>query len=85
MPSRQIVIAARVATPDLDGWLPDRAIVIVDGRIDSVVARAALPSDATTTHEVHDLGDVSVLPGFVETHVHMHFPSSLDYRDIAEP
>ena len=44
-----------------------------------------LPSDATTAHELHDLGDVSLLPGFVETHVHMHYPASLDYRDIARP
>ncbi len=85
MPRRQIVTAARVAAPELDRWLPDQAIVIVDGRIDSLVARAKLPTDATTTHEVHALGDVSVLPGFVETHIHMHYPSTPDYRDIAAP
>ncbi len=44
-----------------------------------------LPSDAGETSEVHDLGDVSLLPGFVETHIHMHFPSPLDYREIARP
>ena len=35
--------------------------------------------------EVHDLGDVSLLSGFVETHVQMHFPAPLDYREIAQP
>ena len=34
---------------------------------------------------MHDLGPVSLLPGFIETHVHMHYPSPLDYRDIARP
>ena len=29
--------------------------------------RGELPSDATATHEVHDLGAVSLLPGFIET------------------
>lgn len=69
----------------MDGWLPDSAVVTVDERIDGTVAKAELPSDAMTTHEVHDLGSTSLLPGLVETHVHMHFPSPLDYRDIARP
>ncbi len=85
MATRQIFLAARVAAAALDGWLSDHAIVVVDGRILSVVARATLPSDAGATHEMHDLGDVSILPGFIETHIHMHFPAPLDYREIARP
>lgn len=85
MATRQIFHGARVATSALDGWLSDHAVVVIDDRIGSVVARVALPSDAGTTHEAHDLGDVSILPGFVETHIHMHFPSPLDYREIARP
>ncbi len=60
-------------------------MLVADGRIESVVPRAVLPSDAASAHEIHDLGDVSLLPGFVETHIHMHFPSPLDYREIARP
>jgi imidazolonepropionase-like amidohydrolase len=83
--TRQLVRAARVASEALDGWLPDAAVETVDGRITSVGSAASLPSDIASTHEVHDLGDVSLLPGFVETHVHMHFPAAPDYREIARP
>jgi imidazolonepropionase-like amidohydrolase len=85
MATRQLVRAARVASPALDGWLADAAIEIVDGRIASVAKSAALPTDIAGTHEMHDLGDVSLLPGFVETHIHMHFPAGPDYREIARP
>jgi imidazolonepropionase-like amidohydrolase len=83
--TRQLVRAARVASEAIDGWLPDAAVDIVDGRIVSIGSATALPSDIASTHEVHDLGDVSLLPGFVETHIHMHFPAAPDYREIARP
>jgi imidazolonepropionase-like amidohydrolase len=82
---RRLYLAARVADRECGAWLPEHAVVVDGERIEAIVARAALPSDAAHTHDVHDLGDVSVLPGFIETHAHMHFPSSLDYRDIARP
>ena len=85
MANRRLFLAARVAEATLDGWLADAAVLVVDGRIESVGPQAALPSDAGETSEVHDLGDVSLLPGFVETHIHMHYPSPLDYREIARP
>ena len=75
MTSRQLVRAARVANATLDGWLADAAVEVVDGRIASVGRAGDLPTDIAATHEVHDLGDVSLLPGFVETHIHMHFPA----------
>jgi imidazolonepropionase-like amidohydrolase len=83
--SRRLFLAARVADGSTAGWLSDHGVLVDRDRIAAVVPRADLPSDATVTHEVLDLGDVSLLPGFVETHVHMHFPSPLDYRDIARP
>lgn len=85
MATRQLVRAARVANAALDGWLPDAAVRLADGRIESVGDGADLPSDIASTHEVHDLGDVSLLPGFVETHIHMHFAAAPDYREIARP
>ena len=66
------------------GW-PMPPSCVVDGRIESVGPQATLPSDAGETSEVHDLGDVSLLPGFIETHIHMHYPSPVDYREIARP
>ena len=85
MATRQLIRAARIANGTLDGWLTDAVVEVADGRIASVGADGALPSDITMTHVVHDLGDVSLLPGFVETHIHMHFPSAPDYREIARP
>lgn len=82
MTSAQVILAARVARPGTDGWRENAAVLVRDGVIAGVIDRAALPSDATAG-EVHDLGDVSLLPGFIETHVHMHFAAPLDYRDIA--
>jgi imidazolonepropionase-like amidohydrolase len=83
--TQQLFLASRVANAGLDGWVEDAAILVADGRIEGVLERRRLPADALTTREVHELGDVSVLPGFVETHVHMHFPAPLDYRDVARP
>jgi imidazolonepropionase-like amidohydrolase len=83
MARKRLFLAARVALPGLDGWLPDGAVLTADDRIEAVVSRSELPIDARTTREVHDLGATSLLPGFVETHIHMHFPSPLDYRDIS--
>ncbi len=85
MTTRQLVRAARIANATLDGWLSDAVVEIVDGRIASAGSPADLPSDITSTHQVHDLGDVSLLPGFIETHIHMHFPAAPDYREIATP
>lgn len=85
MADRQLFLATRVAGPGISGWLPDGAVLVTDGRIEAVTRRADLPSDASATHSIVELGDVSLLPGFVETHAHMHFPSPLDYRDIARP
>lgn len=85
MANRRGFLARRIANETLTGWIEDAAVLVADGRIEAVQARAALPSDAAATHELHDLGDVSLLPGFVETHIHMHFPSPLDYREIARP
>lgn len=85
MAGRYGFLARRVANEALTGWIEDAAVLVTAGRIDAVQSRATLPSDAATTHELHDLGDVWLVPGFVETHTHMHFPSPLDYREIARP
>ncbi|MBB5118079.1 amidohydrolase [Streptomyces eurocidicus] len=61
-----------------DGACPepvDRPLVTVEGgRIVSVEARGAAPPGAT----VVDLGDSTLLPGFVDTHVHLAFDASDD-------
>ena len=86
MATRRLFLAARVAEPTLDGWLrrctPSSSRTAGSRRSSRATRCPPMPP---STHEVHDLGDVSLLPGFVETHVHMHFPSPLDYREIARP
>jgi imidazolonepropionase-like amidohydrolase len=83
--TRTLVRAARVANAALDGWLTDATVEIVDGVIASVGRAGEAPSDAASGRDVLDLGDVSLLPGFIETHIHMHFPADPDYRVIARP
>ncbi len=74
--------AARVANAAMDGWLPDHAVGVVNGKIIDVVPSDAAPADTTL-----NLGDVSLLPGVVEGHSHIPCPPRVDAFDIisAEP
>ncbi|WP_061299530.1 amidohydrolase family protein [Herbidospora cretacea] len=49
-----------------------RAVVVSDGRI------VELLDDAPESGDVRDLGDVTLLPGLVDTHVHLAFDASPD-------
>lgn len=82
---RQIYVGARVADAGLRGWLEDAAVVVDGGTIEAVVRRSDLPAAIESGSLVHELGDVSILPGFIETHVHLHFAAGPDYRDLARP
>lgn len=78
MPERAAFKARRVANPELSLWLDDHTVLTEGERIAAVVPRAALPSDLAGTHRVHDLGDVSLLPGLVDVHAHMHCSATPD-------
>lgn len=78
MTENAIFIAARVANADMNGWLPDHAVIVRDGRISDVVPKAGLPAGMSDTHKVHDLGGVSLLPGLIEAHAHMHTAAGAD-------
>lgn len=81
MSQRTVFKARRVANESVSGWLPDHAVVVEGDRIDSVVPASSLPRDAATNHRVHDLGDVSLLPGLVDCHSHLHCSATPDaYR-----
>jgi len=82
MSERAIFKARRVANADLTGWLEDHAAVVEDGRISSVVPQATLGSDSGETSRVHDLGDVSLLPGLVDSHCHMHCSATEDAQAL---
>ena len=61
--------SSRVVTPE--GERPGVVLVAGD-RIVDVVAPADAPADTATDHE--DLGDQVIMPGFVDSHVHVNDP-----------
>ena len=77
------VTAERVANADMSGWLLNSAVRIVNDKIDSVLPVSSMPSDAGETSEVLDLGDVSLMPGLVDAHCHMHCSATKDAQALA--
>ncbi len=62
--------------------LADRTVVVVDDRIVSVGRRGSV--DAPTGAEVIDLGDMTVLPGLIDMHVHLTGdPDAQGYKNLA--
>ena len=80
MANRQIFKAKRVANPGLTGWLTDHAVVVEGGVINEVMPSSAL-SEAPGAR-VYELGDVSMLPGIVEAHSHVHCSATHDAYDL---
>ena len=78
MAERSVFKARRVANPTVSGWLPDHAVLTEGGRIRAVVPQRELSPDVGSTHRIHDLGDVSLLPGLVDVHAHMHCSATPD-------
>ena len=70
--------ASRVANKSVTGWLVDHAVIVESGRISDVLPQKVLPDGIGDTHEVHELGDVSLLPGLIEAHSHMHTAAGSD-------
>ena len=66
---RVVLRAARVLD-GVGGQMVDRDVVIRGGRIEAVVAGGTAAGDVR-----HDLGDVTLMPGLIDTHVHIgwHF------------
>lgn len=61
-------VSDRVVSPGL--------IVVLGEKIRAVGAGAEIPPGA----EVIDLGDATLLPGFMDAHTHLTFPYTADYR-----
>ena len=77
------VTADRVANADMTDWLPNSAVRIVDGKISGVVLMSDMPSDASDTSEMLNLGDVSLMPGLVDAHCHMHCSATAEAQKLA--
>ena len=66
--NRPIVLKAAHLFDSVSGNLTDGAVIVVQGnKIQAVGAAVALPADA----QVIDLGDATLLPGFIDAHVHL--------------
>ncbi len=77
----QAFVSRRVVTPD--GILPAAIIVrqdvgdgVRDGRIDGIAPANRVPADA----EAHDFGDSVVLPGLVDSHLHINAPGRAEWE-----
>ena len=69
----QAFLSKRVVTPQ--GVRPG-ALLVEAGVIVAVCDRAEVPGDAVN----HDFGDAAILPGLVDTHVHINQPGRTDWE-----
>jgi imidazolonepropionase-like amidohydrolase len=74
-----VLKAARLFDGKADALVTPGAVVVTGGKIVSVGSTIEIPTGA----EVIDLGDATLLPGFIDAHTHLSFPYSEDY-DRAE-
>jgi allantoinase len=72
----QVFTSSRVVTPE--GMRP-AAIVVEQGRIVSVCA----PGDAPREALRHEFGDLVLLPGLVDSHVHINEPGRTEWEGFA--
>ena len=79
-PGKTIVLkAARIFDGKGDRIASPGLVVIIDGKIAAVGASAAIPDGA----EVLDLGDATLLPGFIDAHTHQTGEASDDWNQAA--
>jgi imidazolonepropionase-like amidohydrolase len=71
-----VLKAARLFDGKADTLVTPGVVVVTGGRIVSVGRTAEIPPGA----EVIELGDATLLPGFIDAHTHLSFPYSEDYN-----
>lgn len=77
VPKRTVVVkAARIFDGKSERLLTPGVIVVSDGRIQSIAANAQIPAGA----EVIDLGDATLLPGFMDAHTHITGEATDDWK-----
>jgi imidazolonepropionase-like amidohydrolase len=76
-PPKPIVLkSTRMFDGRSDAVVSPGLVVVADGKILAVGAGAKIPPDAETI----DLGDATLLPGFIDAHTHLSFPYSDDWK-----
>jgi allantoinase len=71
--SLQAFLASRIVTPE--GIRP-AAILVERERIQAVVSSGEVPSG----YEIHNFGDAAILPGLVDSHVHINDPGRAEWE-----
>ncbi|HEV8255249.1 MAG TPA: amidohydrolase family protein [Vicinamibacteria bacterium] len=74
-PAVTVLRAARLFDGRGDATVKDAVVIVEGDRIRSVGARLAVPAGAT----VIDLGDATLLPGFIDAHTHVTGESTDDW------
>ncbi len=72
--SLQAFLARRVVTPE--GIRP-AAILVSGDRIEAVVPPDRVPAEG---YKVHDFGEAAILPGLVDSHVHINDPGRAEWE-----
>jgi allantoinase len=72
----QAFVSSRVVTPE---GLRPAAVIVEQERIMAVRGAEEIPADA----EVHRFGDLVLLPGLVDTHVHINEPGRTEWEGFA--
>jgi allantoinase len=67
------LVSRRVLTPD---GMREAAVIVRDGVIDSIVSRAEIPPSM----QVEDVGNHVVMPGLVDSHVHVNEPGRTEWE-----
>jgi imidazolonepropionase-like amidohydrolase len=78
--SKVIVLkAARLFDGKSNALVTPGIVVVADGKIVAAGTRAEIPAGA----EVIDLGDATLLPGFIDAHTHLTMMYTTDYKQAA--
>jgi imidazolonepropionase-like amidohydrolase len=71
-----VVIAARLFDGKSNALIAPAMVIVTNGKIVSAGSTRQIPSGA----EVIDLGDATLLPGFIDAHTHLTMMSSDDWK-----
>src|SRR5439155_16773849 len=83
-PSPSLVKAGRLFDAVSGVTRDDQAILVIDGRIQSVGARADVEREAPAGTKIIDLGAATILPGLIDAHTHVFLQgdaTAADYDD----